>query len=174
MAEPQMARESQTVPLPRTAGSMIDLLAIYDLVARFDDAVNRRDKDEFRTLWAEDGVWEIGPPRELSLQGADRITDIWYKMTMSAEWMFRGSFAGVVTLDGSTGHGRWPCIETGNLGVKANGPPPGYDNRAIYEDLYIKTDDIWLFKKRHYVYLWLSTNELPGAPVKLTEPGPQG
>ena len=55
-------RESQTVPAPRTAGAMTDLFAIYDLVARFDDAVNRRDKNEFRTLWAVDGVWVIGLP----------------------------------------------------------------------------------------------------------------
>lgn len=170
MVAPQLQRESQTVPPPRTADSMTDLFAIYDLVARFDDAVNRRDRTEFRTLWAEDGTWAIGAPRELSVQGVDQIEDTWWKMTMALEWMFRGSFAGVVTLDGMTGRGRWPCIETGNSAATADGPGPGYDNRAIYEDLYVKKEGIWLFQKRNYVYLWLSTDRLPGAPVTLSEP----
>ena len=41
-----------------------DLLAIRALVGRFNDAVNRRDLDQFRSVWADDAVWEIpGVPR---------------------------------------------------------------------------------------------------------------
>ena len=38
---------SQTAPAPRSPDTMPDIAAIHDLVARLDDAVNRRDKDEF-------------------------------------------------------------------------------------------------------------------------------
>ena len=86
--------------------------------------------------------------------------------------MFRGSFAGVVAFDGTTGTGRWPCIETGNLAAIPDGPPPGYDNRAIYEDVYVKVAGTWLFSSRKYVYLWLSTDKVAGAPVKLEEDTP--
>ena len=86
---------------------------------------------------------------------------------MSSDWMFRGSFAGVVTIDGDKAAGRWPCIETGNIGTTPDGPPPWYDNRAIYEDDYVKIDGTWLFSRRNYVYLWLSTDKIAGAPVKL-------
>jgi SnoaL-like domain len=39
--------------------SASDHAAITELVARFDDAVNRRDVGEFATLWADDAVWEL-------------------------------------------------------------------------------------------------------------------
>jgi len=41
---------SQTSPPRRTPDSLPDQSAIFDLVARFDDAVNRRDRAEFRFL----------------------------------------------------------------------------------------------------------------------------
>ena len=161
-------RPLQTAPLRRKPDSLPDQLAIFDLVARFDDAVNRRDREEFRSLWADDATWEIGTPRPMQTQGADRITETWYTMTGQFDWLFRGSFAGVVTLDGAKGTGRWPCVETGAY-IKGNGsnPQPGYDNRAVYEDEYIKRDGHWLFHKRRYLYLWLSSQALPGQAVPL-------
>ena len=157
----------QTAPPPRVAESMTDLEAIHNLVARFDDAVNRRDKGEFGKLWAQDAVWEIGDPRPLHVEGADEIVSTWSKMLFGSEWMFRGSFAGVVTVDGAAGAGRWPCIETGTLILPDATSPQGYDNRAVYEDIYVKKDGTWLFSRRRYLYLWLSTDTLPGRPVKL-------
>ena len=165
-------RSSQSPPPARAANTMTDMWAVHDLVARFDDAVNRRDRDEMRKLWAEDSVWSIGHPRPMSVRGADQIIETWWQMTISSEWMFRGSFAGVVTIDGTTGTGRWPCIETGNLAAIPDGPPPGYDNRAIYEDVYVKIGGTWLFGSRNYIYLWLSTDKVAGAPVKLEEDTP--
>jgi ketosteroid isomerase-like protein len=145
-----------------------DLLAITSLVARFDDAVNRRDATEFATLWADDAVWEIGEPMPMHVQGAHNIIDTWRHMLGSTNWLFRGSFAGVVTVDGDVAFGRWPCIETGNF---VDGK--GYDNRALYEDRYVKHGGHWRFHHRRYLYLWLSNEPLPGAPVPLgAELGP--
>ncbi len=166
MSEPQSDQGQQTPPAQRAGGAMPDLWAIYDLVARFDDAVNRRDKSEFSKLWAKDAVWEIGNPRPLYVEGAESIVDTWSTMLFGSEWMFRGSFAGVVTVNGVNATGRWPCIETGTL-LSPNKSPQGYDNRAVYEDDYIKIDGLWLFQRRRYLYLWLSTRQMPGSPVKL-------
>ena len=157
---------AQAAPPPRAVGAMTDSDAIFDLVARFDDAVNRRDKDEFSKLWAEDAVWEIGEPRPLHVEGADKIVSTWSTMLFDSEWMFRGSFAGIVSIDGDTATGRWPSIETGTL-LDDNKCPQGYDNRAVYEDDYTKKDGVWRFRHRRYLYLWLSTDKLPGHPVKL-------
>jgi ketosteroid isomerase-like protein len=141
-----------------------DETAIQDLVARFDDAVNRRDIDEFKTLWAEDGVWEIGDPMPLRVVGAGAIAETWSGMIAGTDWLFRGSFAGVVAFDGDKGTGRWPCIETGTF---SDGR--GYDNRAFYDDVYARIDGNWRFQRRHYTYLWLSNDKLPGAPVRLAQ-----
>ena len=163
-----IGRDEQTAPPSRVAGTMPDLFAIYDLVARFDDAVNRRDETEFPKLWSEDAVWEIGDPMPMHVQGAKNVVSKWLEMQAANQWMFRGTFAGVVSVDGSTAIGRWPCIETGTLLV---GPDKktqqGYDNRSVYEDEYVKQDGVWLFSRRRYLYLWLSNDKLPGAPVKL-------
>lgn len=136
-----------------------DLWAITDLVARFDDAVNRRSAEEFRPLWAADAVWEIGAPLPMRVEGASAIVETWQSMIGATTWLFRGSFAGVVDIDGDTATGRWPCIETGEFKADRD-----YDNRAVYEDTYVRTPDGWRFKRRFYRYIWLSREDLPGAP----------
>lgn len=158
----------KTLPAPplRASNTTTDMEGIWDLVARFDDAVNRRDKEEFAKLWAADAIWDIGEPRPLHVEGADKIVSTWSTMLFSSEWMFRGSFTGIITLNGDQATGRWPCIETGTL-LDANKAPQGYDNRAVYEDDYVKKEGIWLFQRRRYLYLWLSTDQIPGNPVKL-------
>lgn len=129
-----------------------------ELVARFDDAVNRRDLAEFRVLWADEGVWEIGEPRPLAVSGASTIAETWSQALAGTEWLFRGSFAGVTVINGDEATGRWPCVETVTF---KNGR--GYDNRAFYSDAYVRRDGRWLFLRRHYNYLWLSDEKLPGA-----------
>lgn len=139
-----------------------DRAAITDLVARFDDAVNRRDVAEFSSLWCNDAVWEIEAPMRMRTEGAAQIVATWQQMLGGTKWLFRGSFAGVLQVSGDEASGRWPCIETGTF---ADGK--GYDNRAIYEDRYVRQDDRWLFQHRRYVYLWLSSDTVPGAPIAL-------
>lgn len=149
---------------------MDDRLEIADLVARFDDAVNRRDVEEFAPLWCEDAVWEIGEPMPMHVEGAGAILETWQLMVASTVWLFRGSFAGVVTIEDDHARGRWPCVETGTFAATAEAPARGYDNRAIYDDIYVRVDGLWRFQHRRYVYLWLSSDALPGAPVPPAPP----
>jgi SnoaL-like domain len=69
-------------------------------------------------------------------------------MLLGTKWLFRGSFVGVLQIDGDDATGRWPCVETGTF---SDGK--GYDNRAIYEDIYVRRIGRWWFKERRYVYL---------------------
>jgi len=146
----------------RMMGAPSDHAAITLLVARFDDAVNRRDLTEFSALWCDDAVWEIEAPMPMRTEGAAAIVRTWQHMLGGTQWLFRGSFAGVLQVDGDRASGRWPCVETGTF---ADGK--GYDNRAIYEDQYRRDAVGWRFLRRRYVYLWLSSEPLPGAPVAL-------
>lgn len=150
-----------------------DRHAIEDLVARFDDAVNRRDAGEFAALWSPDAIWEIGEPMPMRVEGARTIAETWTRMVASTIWLFRGSFAGVVSIDGDRARGRWPCVETGTFAATGEAPARGYDSRAIYDDLYVRRDGRWLFEHRRYVYLWLSSDALPGAPVPLMPDPPE-
>lgn len=137
-----------------------DRWAIYELVARFDDAVNRRDAAEMAALWTDDAVWEIGEPHPMRVEGADAIVERWSGMIDGTQWLFRGSFAGVVEITGDRATGRWPCVETGRF---ADGTD--YDNRSTYEDRYRRLAGGWRLQSRVYRYHWLSHDRLPGAPV---------
>jgi ketosteroid isomerase-like protein len=148
---------------------VLDRAAIAELVVRFDDAVNRRDPDEFARLWTENAVWEIGDPMPMHAQGRDTIVKTWTGMVAGTEWLFRGSFAGVINVDGDQAAGRWPCVETGTFKARGGEPAKGYDNRAIYEDRYVCTADGWRFQYPRYLYLWLSNEKLPGNAVPLGE-----
>jgi ketosteroid isomerase-like protein len=135
-------------------------MAITHLVAKFDDAVNRRDVAEFSALWDADAVWEIGEPMPMCVRSAEAIIDTWQHMLGGTQWLFRGSFAGVMAISDNTATGRWPCIETGTF---SDGK--GYDNRAYYDDEYVCRDGQWLFAKRSYVYLWLSSEKIAGRAI---------
>jgi ketosteroid isomerase-like protein len=141
-----------------TAGD--DRWALFDLVARFDDAVNRLDVAEFATLWTEDAVWAIGDPLHLRVEGRDAIVATWSGQLGKVTWLFRGSFAGLTDIKGDHATGRWPCVETG-----AWTDGRGYDNRSYYDDEYRRVGGRWLFARRRYVYLWLSEATVGGAPI---------
>jgi ketosteroid isomerase-like protein len=148
-------------PLPQGLSQSVavgHVHAISQLVARFDDAVNRRDVAEFAQLWAPDATWEIGEPMPLHVEGAANIVKTWQQMLGGTQWLFRGSFAGVVDVQGDRASGRWPCIETGTF---VDGK--GYDNRAMYQDSYALRQGAWLFQSRKYIYFWLSNEKLPGS-----------
>ena len=73
-------RSLQTAPFRRKPDTLPDELAIFDRVARFDDAANRRGRGEFRSFWADDAAWETGTPHPMQTPGADRITETLYPM----------------------------------------------------------------------------------------------
>lgn len=164
-----MSIRPPSAPSPRKPAILSDRAAIVDLVARFDDAVNRRDADEFGALWAEEAIWEIGDPQPLHVEGREAIIETWRRMIAGTDWLFRGSFMGVIGVEGDTGWGRWPCVETGTFTATADSAARGYDNRAIYEDLYVRQDGHWRFRHRRYLYLWLSSENLPGGRIALGE-----
>lgn len=59
-----------------TNETMLDRLAIRELLERYCDGVNQRDADIWGSTWAEDSVWEL-PHLEMSLQGRDNIVAAW-------------------------------------------------------------------------------------------------
>ena len=105
----------------------------------------------------------------MHVAGRDAIVAAWTGRVAGTEWLFRGSFMGVVSVDGDIATGRWPCVETGTFKATDAGPRKGYDNRALYEDRYTKRDGRWFFQHRCYLYPWLSNEALPGDAVRLGE-----
>lgn len=158
-------RDPQAAPPRRKPDSLPDRLAIFELVARFEDALKRRDRVRFRSLWAGDAIWEVCDPLPMRMPGTDQDAGLHHNMVGQSEQLFRGSFGGIVILDGDKAKGRWPCIRTRAGG--GAGQPPGCCNRAIHEDTYVKRDGRWLFSSRRRLHLWMPIHRLPGHAVPL-------
>lgn len=123
-----------------------DDLAIRDLVARYADAVCRRDAEAWAATWAEDGVWQLpGAPR---VQGRDAIVALWRNAMAGLPFVAQLVHQGVLDIDGDRATGRWYLTETLKT---ADGS--GRHDIGVYEDRYVRTADGWRFSERHYTIL---------------------
>ena len=75
---------------------LVDEHAILNQMARFDDAIIRQDTETFRTLWVEDGLWEIGQfnpthakdVNPLRAQGIDQLVAVVEQFNAMNEFFF--------------------------------------------------------------------------------------
>ena len=165
---PRNGSNPEVASSPVSSPSASDRELIGQLVARFDDATNRRDEDGFRALWTKDASWSIGQPRPMSVTGLDAIVAEWHRLLGATEWFFRASYAGIVDVSGDEAVGRWPCLEMSTVSHPQSAAHSGYENRAFYEDYYVRREDRWLFSKRRYVYFWISDAPIKGQAVPAT------
>ncbi|WP_053097689.1 nuclear transport factor 2 family protein [Microbacterium sp. CGR1] len=143
---------------------LVDENSIRTLVETFVDACIRADHDTFRTLWAEDGVWEIGAPFNHRSDGIGAIAETLHHLRDERIFFTQLVPTGVITIDGDTAEARWPVREV------AQGPGETYyDNLAMYFDSFVRIDGVWKFSRRSYKYMWLNTEKFDGtafgAPV---------
>ena len=139
---------------------LLDENAILTLLARFDDAILRRDTGAMRALWVPDGVWEIGTHNPdhsrhitpLRAEGIDQIIAAQEQFNAMNEFFFRTTLRPVITLSGDRATGRAPSTEFARRKDKS-----GYNNVALYDDLLVRRDGVWLFQARRYDYLWVDS-----------------
>ena len=85
--------------------------AARDLLARFNDAINRRDLQQFRGLWTADAVWDI---RTMSVSsGPEAITATIAAMLETWEVFFQLTGEAVIETDGELLVARSPMWEFG-------------------------------------------------------------
>ena len=157
---------------------LLDENAILNLMARFDDAVIRQDTETFRSLWVEDGIWEIGTfnPEQskdinpLHAQGLEQVTAALQQFRNLNVFFFRTSLRSVITINADQATARTPGTEYAR---RHDGH--GYNNVAMYQDELKKQDGNWFFVSRRYYYVWVdSSTPIPGSaiplPTSLTRP----
>ena len=142
--------------------------SIRELIARFADAVTRKDLASFGILWAEDGEWIIGEPMSLSVVGVDRIEATFSRIV--CKWEFFAQFASSILIEISGNHAkaRSTCEE---FGINSRSGET-YHNVAVYFDEFILTPEGWRFRKREYRYLWLDDRPLSGKTFPVPKLGP--
>lgn len=124
-----------------------DELAIRNLLARYGDAVARRDADAWAATWAEDCRWDLGGGR--IVQGRDAVVALWRESIAKYPWVAQVPASGIVEeVDGEV-RGTWYVLE---LNHRADGT--GVMHLGHYSDVYVHTDDGWRFADRrfHMIY----------------------
>jgi ketosteroid isomerase-like protein len=131
-----------------------DELAIRNLVARYSDAVGRRDEDTWAGTWTDDGVWNVG---FVKASGRDDVVKTWSTLMEHFRFVTQMPQSGVVELSGDEARGTWHVME---LGWPGQGDPTC--TLGIYKDLYRRTDAGWQFAKRDFHILYMGAADLKG------------
>ncbi|WP_430905542.1 nuclear transport factor 2 family protein [Maribacter sp. 2-571] len=135
-----------------------DKQLIVGLSNAFTDAAGQKDKELFKSLWAEDGEWIIGPPIGKTFKGRDSIANAFEHLIGSWEFFVQLNSGYNVDLsaDGKTATANFYLNEI------ARGSNSSNYNLANYQDELIKKDGGWFFKKRNYHVIYLDTTSLRG------------
>ena len=143
--------------------ALTDEADVRTLAAAFSDICNRGDVAEFRKLWTDDGVWEIGDPLPAQAVGIEAIAQMLTGLLAAWEFFVQMTHSGVVTLDGDRARARWTVQET----ARSKGGNRFYNNFALYEDEMVRTPEGWRFARRKYDYIYLDDSELHGKAFRL-------
>lgn len=123
-----------------------DEIALRNLMARYADAVNRRDADAWIATWAPDGEWNLlGEP----VAGRDNILALWQQMMDGFEFALLLPASCLFQVTGDTATGHWYLHEYSR-------DLEGARNMLLsrYDDSYVKQAGEWLFHRRscHFMY----------------------
>ncbi len=131
---------------------------IRELAGRFSDAVNRRDLELFRTLWTQDGVWDIKAPMNVRVTGPDAIVSAVSRLLGGWAFFVQSTHLGTVTVNGDVATARFTMNEIGRP-LSGGG---GHFNYGLYADALRRTPEGWKFTKRVYHFLYLDASTLTG------------
>jgi hypothetical protein len=126
-------------------------------VAKFADAVNCRDQEQFKSLWISEGIWEIKPPLNIKVEGIDNIVSTFLDLLNNWQFFVQMVHSGVIDIEDHQAQGRW-CMN--EIGRSSEGK--GFQNFGIYEDQLIWQDNTWLFVKRTYHFVYIDEPQLSG------------
>ncbi|GAB2485700.1 nuclear transport factor 2 family protein [Jatrophihabitans fulvus] len=136
-----------------------DELEIRALLARYADAVCRRDEVAWAATWAADGVWDLGGGRVT--HGRHAAVELWRTSIGKYPWVAQVPASGFVELVEGVPHGTWYVLE---LNRRADGT--GVMHLGHYRDTYVRTDDGWRFASRRFHMIYRGAID-PGTVVPL-------
>ena len=124
-----------------------DELAIRNLLARYGDAVCRRDPDAWIATWAHDCTWDLGGGRVT--RGREETLALWRASIAKYPWVAQLPASGWVRLVDGEPRGSWYVLELNHVPDGSGVMHLGY-----YDDIYVRDEDEWRFGTRrfHLVY----------------------
>ena len=136
----------------------LDEASIRNTIALFADSATRGDYDVFRSVWADDGEFEIGKsPHGQSASGAEDIVAMLRRLRTGRNFFVQFAVPGVIEINGDEATTRTFCHES------ASGPGEKYyRNHCVAFDRLKRSNDTWVFVSRSFQYLWLDTSPFSG------------
>ncbi|MGE4605861.1 MAG: nuclear transport factor 2 family protein [Myxococcota bacterium] len=142
-------------------GNVAAELAIRSLVARYSDAVARRDEADWGATWAPDGEWQIMGTVQ---QGREDVVKFWVQLMGTVPFVVQVPSFGTVSIDGDRANGRWYVTEYG----KTVDERPSL-TLGVYHDQYKRLDAKWLFARRRFDILYMGPPDLTGMTLPFPE-----
>jgi hypothetical protein len=136
------------------------LVEIQDLIQRFADAVNRQDAQQFESLWTPEATWRIDPPTDLLMEGTRSEIAQGFAAGMEANWEWFVQLPHGVSL----AENRDDALIARSYVVEKAKARTGesYSNIGYYVDEIVQSSGEWLFRSRHYQYIYLDPSDLTG------------
>ena len=128
-----------------------DRLAIRELIELYSDAVTRRDWATVGALFAEDAIWVIAPPTDVTLRGRSAIVDGVRAMVDAFEVFVQMTHSIVIALDGDCATARTIVNGYGRSRDRTSGAFA----LGTYTDVILRNGDGWLFQSRRFDSLFV-------------------
>ena len=139
--EPQALREGGAIVESAGPPSPATDTALRHLVARYCDAVIRRDAAAFGNCWAADGTWLLTKP----VNGREAIMATFGKLTSDVQWLVQTAPNAVFEVDEAAGTGTGRVLITETFLTKKGEPGVLV---GVYHDRYARVGTSWLFAER--------------------------
>jgi hypothetical protein len=135
-----------------------DEAAIKNVIYSFSDAANRKDGNLFQSLWAEKGIWKIGPPINMEFKDKQNMGASVTKMLGLWDFFVQMPSAMVIKVSGTKATAR---VYVNEVARKSDDKHGNY-NLSMYEDELIKENGNWVFSKRTYHTVYQDAPEYKG------------
>ena len=132
--------------------SVEDELALRALMARYIDAVNRKDGEAWINTWAEDASWHL-MGQEAS--GRDNILALWQQMMANFEFAVMMPSSCLFEVEGYFASGHW-YLQEFTRDMEGNAA----NVLSRYRDTYSRMDGQWLFQSREYDVMYFGPADL--------------
>lgn len=134
------------------------------LAYRWADGVNRRDMEFASSVYADDGVWSVGPPKNIEVKGRQQIIDYFTARPVGPGVLLQ-MVGGVVVTDFAEGEILGRCMLQEHSRRASGG---GHHLVGYYEDHVVERDGQWGFLLRRFHFLGLDETTRPWQAI--TEP----
>jgi ketosteroid isomerase-like protein len=132
-----------------------DELALDRLMARYIDAVHRRDAQAWAATWAPDGCWNLMGQEVI---GRDHIAALWQQMMGGFEFVLMLPSSSMYDIKGDEASGHWYLQE---FTRDSKGEATCLVSR--YLDSYRRLDGAWVYQARRYDPIYQGPPDLSGA-----------